>query len=849
MSDTPASGDSVGDYLFRFDAPIESHVFGEHYDISGWLLHLTGKPITGIRAVVKRPLGRRQIFTARRKRTRPEVGAAFPDLPDARRSGFLLELRPRLGRNHLTLQVREEDRIWRTFHTAVISAYPLSFVGKLGFHNVHELFAASLQRRHAARDKLREQADLMPGASSSKRSSELIKTKRVDLFATTRSNLFILEIGRLIAAGFRELGCTSQLLLDELPDKHPAPDTLQVIVTPHEYYNLFLTETVSLEEAQALTKNVVLFCTEQPDTGWFYNNLPWAERARAVADLNSLGVAAYRERGIESYHFRLGYHEMLAAPNITPHPQRQTDITFLGVMTSRRDEFFAKHAPFFANHRCHIRFVPLGFAKTKITKSYLSEERRNELLSQSRLLLNIHYSEQKYFEWHRALVGLANQCCFITETSEGYGDLVPGKHFVMADREDLIACCEYYLAHPMEAEAIAEAGCDFVRTQHRQAQTCRDFLFELESDPATSLVSSGRVSVDASPWPSPGLLAKNFRNRRSQQLKNAVMADLKNLLRTKQAPILSSAAEPEIPSRSVIIDRREAYKERWLEQERRRAKEEQIWELFDNATYPQSATPKLSIVVTLYNYADYIRDCLKSIEKAAEQLLVPAEIVIVNDASTDDSLANARSHQKSSKLPIRIVSKHLNTGLADARNVGTTMARAPYVFMMDADNLVFPGCFAQLLDVIDRNNCAAAYSLLCRFRGTPSNRVGLLSYYDWDPQILVQQPYIDAMAMFRRETLLQLGGYDNYLSQIAWFGWEDYDMWLHFAQSNYDVAFVPNILCLYRHHDQSMINVTNVFESELVEEFQRRYGDLVARFEPRETLFGVLREEIVKGQP
>ena len=169
--------------------------------------------------------------------------------------------------------------------------------------------------------------------------------------------------------------------------------------------------------------------------------------------------------------------------------------------------------------------------------------------------------------------------------------------------------------------------------------------------------------------------------------------------------------------------------------------------------------------------------------------------------------------------------------------------------MMDADNLVFPGCFAQLLDVIDRNNCAAAYSLLCRFRGTPSNRVGLLSYYDWDPQILVQQPYIDAMAMFRREALLQLGGYDNQLNQIGWFGWEDYDMWLHFAQSNYDVAFVPNILCLYRHHDQSMINVTNVFESELVEEFLRRYGDLVARFEPRETLFGVLREEIPKGQP
>ncbi len=39
---------------------------------------------------------------------------------------------------------------------------------------------------------------------------------------------------------------------------------------------------------------------------------------------------------------------------------------------------------------------------------------------------------------------------------------------------------------------------------------------------------------------------------------------------------------------------------------------------------------------------------------------------------------------------VRLVQKRFNTGLADARNVGTRLARAPYVFMMDADNLVTP---------------------------------------------------------------------------------------------------------------------------------------------------------------
>ncbi len=41
-----------------------------------------------------------------------------------------------------------------------------------------------------------------------------------------------------------------------------------------------------------------------------------------------------------------------------------------------------------------------------------------------------------------------------------------------------------------------------------------------------------------------------------------------------------------------------------------------------------------------------------------------------------------------------------------------------------------------------------------------------------------------------------------------------------------------------------MIHVTNLFETELVRHFLERYGDLVARFEAREMLFGVARAKI-----
>ena len=98
--------------------------------------------------------------------------------------------------------------------------------------------------------------------------------------------------------------------------------------------------------------------------------------------------------------------------------------------------------------------------------------------------------------------------------------------------------------------------------------------------------------------------------------------------------------------------------------------------------------------------------------------------------------------------------------------------------------------------------------------------------------------------MFRRDVLLELGGYDNELNQIGWFGWEDYDLWLRFAQQDKRVAFIPNTLCLYREHEQSMINTTKIFAPELTQHFIARYGEVLARFEPRARVFGTAREEI-----
>ena len=853
MSLASAPADVAKDYAFRFDNPIEPVVFGGELDVHGWLLHREGKQISGIRAIVKRRFFARKVIKGRRKRNRPDVAAAFPHLPDALASGFLVELRLGLGRNEVTFQVLDHERVWRTFATATVSALPLATLASSGLTNTRRFLIFYLKQWFASRGahSTGHESSLAPAQLS----STTIALKRVDLFATSKSNLFIVEIGELVAAGFRELGCEAQLHIDGVPEEDPTDGVLQIIVTPHEYYNLFLTHRFPRPQVRKLSRNVQLLCTEQPDTGWFQSNLQWGAYAAGVADINPLGVEAYRARGVEAHQLQLGYHPILAHPVKIPHAQRTHEITFLGSMTERREEFFARNAPFFASHHCHLRLVPLGFAKTKETKSYLSVERRNELLSHSRILLNVHYSEQKYFEWHRMLVGLANGCCIITETCKGYGVLEPGKHFIMVEPEYLIPCCEYYLAHPDECETIAHAGVEFIRTQLRQGQTCGRYLDQLErlrlkngSHDNGEEMPAVFTQTDSVPVPLPRELQRTLARHTRQLLAGALKQDVANWFRRTEA----SSGKPEAPQpvesaqRAAVINKREAYKVRLVQQEAAHARGESVAGFHENDAYRRCSAPRLSVLITLYNYAQHIEECVASVTGAAEELDAALEVVIVNDGSTDSSLARALDCLRRSQLPIRVVDKKFNTGLADARNTALRIARAPYVFMLDADNLIYRQALRQLLDVILEGDYAAAYTMLCRFRGNSANRVGLLSYFDFDPQILVQYPYVDAMAIFRRETLLQLGGYDNQLSQIGWFGWEDYDMWLKYAERNLPVAFLPNILCLYRHHETSMINTTNIFEIDLVHYFMGRHSELLDRYEPRATVFGVDRQKIAE---
>ncbi|MEP7295448.1 MAG: glycosyltransferase family 2 protein [Burkholderiales bacterium] len=101
--------------------------------------------------------------------------------------------------------------------------------------------------------------------------------------------------------------------------------------------------------------------------------------------------------------------------------------------------------------------------------------------------------------------------------------------------------------------------------------------------------------------------------------------------------------------------------------------------------------PRISIVITCYNYERYVAMAIGS---ALEQTVPPLEIIVVNDGSTDGSAAMLASFGDR----IAVITQE-NRGQIAAANRGYAACRGDIVLFLDADDLLLPGALAAVVDV------------------------------------------------------------------------------------------------------------------------------------------------------
>ncbi|MDD3609753.1 MAG: glycosyltransferase family A protein [Halothiobacillaceae bacterium] len=217
----------------------------------------------------------------------------------------------------------------------------------------------------------------------------------------------------------------------------------------------------------------------------------------------------------------------------------------------------------------------------------------------------------------------------------------------------------------------------------------------------------------------------------------------------------------------------------------------------------EASPAQITVTITCFKYGVEGREALDSLLSQTETCL---DVVLIDDRSPDDSVErllpwfeeNASNPKFGRLLFIRHVE---NQGLSQSRNTALSHVKTPYVFILDADNMIYPRALQVLREALENSGRAMAYSLIERFEA----EAGIMGNSLWIPERFAHTNYVDAMALIRMDVLREIGGYRIMPFK---FGWEDYDLWCSFVDRGLKGCHVPQILCRYRVHYQSMLRTS-----------------------------------------
>jgi glycosyltransferase involved in cell wall biosynthesis len=189
--------------------------------------------------------------------------------------------------------------------------------------------------------------------------------------------------------------------------------------------------------------------------------------------------------------------------------------------------------------------------------------------------------------------------------------------------------------------------------------------------------------------------------------------------------------------------------------------------------------PKIDIIIPIYNQANKLPACLRSIFK---QTFQDFSIIIVDDGSTDDLNKVIKRYTESNPA----VPKHLqiikqkHAGANTARNRGAKEATAEFIIFCDADIIMKPKMLERMYNALQSKPKAAyAYS---------SFRYGFKTFKLWpfDAAKLKKMPYIHTTSLIRRKLF---PGFDQNLNRL-----QDWDLWLTMLENGYAGTWVPEVL-------------------------------------------------------
>lgn len=223
------------------------------------------------------------------------------------------------------------------------------------------------------------------------------------------------------------------------------------------------------------------------------------------------------------------------------------------------------------------------------------------------------------------------------------------------------------------------------------------------------------------------------------------------------------------------------------------------------AATARTLSSRVSVVIPCYNYGHFLPDAVASV---LNQTGAEVEVIVVDDASTDDTAAVA-TRLSAADPRVRLISNATNLGHDRTFNRGVEAASGEFIVRLDADDQLTPGALSRAVDLFQAHpSVGLVYGYPRHFEteNPPEPRVGDISWTVWPGQEWILHRcrrgvncITTSEAVVRASVLAKVGPMNTRL-RFA----QDLEMWLRVAAVS-DVGRINDAdQALHRDHPRSM---------------------------------------------
>ena len=220
----------------------------------------------------------------------------------------------------------------------------------------------------------------------------------------------------------------------------------------------------------------------------------------------------------------------------------------------------------------------------------------------------------------------------------------------------------------------------------------------------------------------------------------------------------------------------------------------------------ETSNPLVSTIVLSYNQCRFVLETLESVKA---QTYKHTQLIIVDDCSTDDSVAIIEHWLRENDIHCTFIRHQENQGICKSLNEALAIATGKYISMVASDDVWLSDKIARQVEIMEAqpDQVGVLYSDAFQIDEQGRPLPDMLIVSNWKLPEMPQGPVLDTLlqgnfipgmtTLIRRNCYDEVGLYDENLR------WEDWDMWLRIAR-HYSFLYSPTPAAKYRVHGKSL---------------------------------------------